>query len=490
MSKHVSPDKDQKIAKALTGIQGLDEVLDGGLPRGRSILVCGNAGCGKSLLAMQFLINGVKMYGEKGLFVSFEETAEELKKNFSSLGADLYELENHKQMAIDYVFFERSEIKETGEFDLEGLFIRIGHAIDTIGAKRVVLDTIETLFSGFSNEGILRAELRRLFRWLNEKGVTTVITAEKTGELLTRHGLEEYVADCVILLENNIIDQIATRRLRVVKYRGSSHGANEYPFSISHKGITVFPITSFVMEYHVSEKRISSGNKHLDGMLGGKGYFKGSSILVSGSPGSGKTIIAAHFLDAACRRGEKCLWFSFEESADQIKRNMMSAGLNLKAWAQKGCLEVICQRPSFLGLEFHLLSIHEAVERYQPACVVIDPVSCFASVGQNWQIASMLSRLVTFLKSQHITALFTHLTGDNPYAESSCISTLCDTWIVASNAEGFERHRRLGIVKSRGMCHAEEFLPLKISGQGIELGSKEDFLRKGTIHAGTFGGGH
>lgn len=490
MAKTQAQQKLTGITKVPTGIQGLDEILNGGLPCGRSSLVCGNAGCGKTFLGMQFLVNGAQKYGSPGVFVSFEETSEELRKNFASIGVDLNDLEKRKLLALDYIFIERSEIKETGEFDLEGLFVRLGQAVRSIGAKRIVIDTIEALFSGFSNEAILRAELRRLFRWLKSNGLTAIITGERIGEIFTRHGLEEFVADCVILLDNNIVDQISTRRMRIVKYRGSSHGTNEYPFLIGANGMSVLPITSISMDYKVTAERISSGIEALDRMLEGEGYFRGSSILVSGSPGSGKTSIASHFLDACCRRGEKCLLFTFEESGEQLARNLESIGLHLKIGVKKGLLKIIAQRPTFQGLEFHLLEIHDLVRRFGPQAVVVDPVSCFSCVGKNWQIRSMLSRLVDFFKSENITALFTDLINGNDPAEESYISSLADTWILLNNASGMQRERSLGIIKSRGMAHSDEFFPIKIGREGLGLGkARHEGLKKGVVSIETFGAG-
>ncbi|HXJ44791.1 MAG TPA: circadian clock protein KaiC, partial [Bryobacteraceae bacterium] len=369
------------MEKVPSGIAGLDEITCGGLPKGRPALVCGSAGCGKTLLAMEFLVRGAMDYNEPGVFMAFEETEEELTKNVASLGFDLAGLASRKKIVLDYVRIERSEIEETGEYDLEGLFIRLNHAIDSIGAKRVVLDTLEGLFSALPNEAILRAELRRLFRWLKDKGVTAIITAERGGGTLTRHGLEEYVADCVILLDHRVHEQVSTRRLRVVKYRGSVHGTNEYPFLIGARGISVLPITSLGLEHKASSQRISSGVERLDGMLGGKGYYRGSSILVSGTAGTGKTSLAAAFADATARRGEQVLYFAFEESESQLVRNMRSIGFDLEQWVRKGLLHFHAARPTVQGLEMHLLGIHDLVRKVKPRVVVLDPVTNLINAG-------------------------------------------------------------------------------------------------------------
>src|SRR5262245_23751638 len=367
------------LPKTPTGIDGLDEITGGGLPQGRPTLVCGSAGCGKTLLAMEFLVRGALQYGEPGVFMSFEETAEELAANVRSLGFDVERLAKDGQLLIDHVRVERSEIEETGDYDLEGLFVRLGYAIDSIGAKRVVLDTLESLFSGLGNEGVLRAELRRLFRWLKDRGVTTVITAERGDGQLTRQGLEEYVSDCVLLLDHRVDEQLSTRRLRIVKYRGSAHGTNEYPFLIDERGISVLPITSLGLQHPVSEERISSGIAQLDAMLGGEGYFRGSTILASGTAGTGKTTLSAAFADACCRRGARCLYFAFEESPQQIVRNMRSVGLTLEPWLKKGLLRVDAARPTLFGLERHLTTMHRAIEEFRPRAVVVDPISSFVS---------------------------------------------------------------------------------------------------------------
>jgi circadian clock protein KaiC len=361
------------ILKAPTGIAGLDEITAGGLPAGRPTLICGAAGCGKTLMAMEFLVRGATEFGEPGVFMSFEEGVQELTENVRSLGFDLDELMEQEKLVVDYVHVERSEIEETGEYDLEGLFIRLGFAIDSIGARRVVLDTLEVLFGGLQNEAVIRSELRRLFRWLRDKGVTAVITGERGEGTLTRHGLEEYVSDCVILLDHRVTDQLATRRLRVVKYRGSIHGTNEYPFLIDEDGIDVLPVTSLALEHAASSQRISTGIPGLDQMLGGKGYYRGSSVLVSGRAGTGKTSLSAHFVDAACRRGERCIYFAFEESRSQVVRNMRSIGVDLQPWVDNGRLLFHAARPTQHGLERHLVNMYKAIRDIQPQAVIVDP---------------------------------------------------------------------------------------------------------------------
>jgi circadian clock protein KaiC len=398
------------LPKCPTGIQGLDEVTGGGLPAGRPTLVCGFAGCGKTLLAIEFLVRGATRFGEPGVFMAFEETAEELAQNVRSLGFDLNELAGRKLLDIDYVRIERSEIEETGEYDLEGLFVRLGHAIDSIGAKRVVLDTIEVLFGGLTDAAILRSEIRRLFRWLKDKGVTAIVTGERGRDTLTRYGLEEYVSDCVILLDHRVTEQVSTRRLRVVKYRGSSHGTNEFPFLITDTGISVVPITSAGMDHIASTERVSTGVAGLDGMLGGKGFFRGTSALVSGTSGTGKTSLAAHFASAACDRGERCLFFSFEESQGQIIRNLRSIGLDLQPWVDRGLLRIQAARPTLHGLEMHLALMHKLVREFEPMVVVVDPISSFIAAGTQTEAGSMLIRMIDFFKQRRITALFTNLT--------------------------------------------------------------------------------
>src|SRR5579871_237514 len=402
---------DRALPKAPTGIEGLDEITRGGFPRGRPTLVCGSAGAGKTLLAMEFLVCGVVEYGEPGVFMAFEETAAELTQNVRSLGFDLDELAKEKKLAIDFVQIERSEIDETGDYDLEGLFIRLGAAIDGIGAKRVVLDTIENLFAGLKNQGILRAELRRLFRWLKDRGITAVMTAERGDGALTRHGLEEYVSDCVILLDHRVTDQVSTRRLRIVKYRGTAHGTNEYPFLIDEDGFSVLPVTSLGLQHQVSEERISSGVPRLDTMLGGEGFYRGTTVLVSGTAGTGKTSLAAHFVDAACRRSERCLYFSFEESPGQLIRNMRSIGLNLDQWTKKKLLQFHSSRATFYGLEMHLAIIHKIVRDFQPKVVVLDPVGSLIQAGNRRDAHTMMIRLIDFLKQRGVTAFLTNLTS-------------------------------------------------------------------------------
>jgi circadian clock protein KaiC len=460
------------LPKCPTGIQGLDEITGGGLPRGRPTLVCGAAGCGKTLLAMQFLVRGATDYHEPGVFMAFEETADELAKNVASLGFNVPALISRKQLFIDYVYVERSEIEETGEYDLEGLFIRLGHAIDSIGAKRVVLDTVESLFAALPNMLVLRAELRRLFRWLKDKGVTVIITAEQGNGTLTRHDLEEYVSDCVVRLDHRVTDLVSTRRLRIVKYRGSVHGTNEYPFLIDEAGLFVLPITSLDLQHPASTERISTGIARLDTMLGGRGYFRGSTVLVSGTAGTGKSSLAAHFVDAACSRGERCLYFAFEESLHQITRNMCSIGLNLQPWLRKGRLHFYAARPTLGGLEQHLAAMGKMIDTFRPHVVVLDPITNFVSVGEIADVKSMLMRLVDALKRQQITALFTSLTAADSAREQTAvgISSLMDTWLSLSTIElNGERNRGLYVIKSRGMAHSNQIREFLITDHGIEL---------------------
>ncbi len=462
----------KQLPKAPTGIQGLDEITGGGLPKGRSTLVCGSAGCGKTLLAMEFLVRGATQFNEPGVFMAFEETAQDLTQNVASLGFDLKDLIARKKMVLDFVYIERSEIEETGEYDLEGLFIRLGHAIDSIGAKRVVLDTIESLFAGLPNPLILRAELRRLFRWLKAKGVSAIVTGERGEDTLTRQGLEEYVSDCVIVLDHRANEQVSSRRLRVVKYRGSTHGTNEYPFLIDENGFSVLPVTSLGLQQIASTGRIPSGIPRLDAMLGGAGYFRGSSVLISGTAGTGKSSLAAHFAAAACRRGERALYFAFEESPSQIIRNMRSIGIDLQVWVKKGLLQFQANRPTFAGLEMHLTSMHKAINTFKPQVVIVDPLNSFIIGGNETEVKAMLMRLVDFLKMNQITGFFTSLTSGGSALEQTdiAISSLIDTWLLLRDIEiGGERNRGLYILKSRGMAHSNQIREFLLTDRGVEL---------------------
>ena len=459
------------LQKERTGIPGFDEITGGGLPAGRPTLVCGSAGAGKTLFAIEFLVRGATLFNEPGVFMSFEESSEELATNVASLNFDVRQLIAEKKLLVDHVFIERSEIEETGEYDLEGLFLRLNYVIDQIGAKRVVLDTLEALFSALPNEAIVRAELRRLFRWLKEKGVTAVITCERGNGRLTRYGLEEYVADCVILLDNRVENQISTRRLRIIKYRGTSHGTNEYPFFIDDQGFSVLPITSIGLNHKASTQRISSGNSRLDTMLGGKGFYRGSSILVSGTAGTGKSTIAAHFVEAACKRGERALFFAFEESQDQIIRNMKSVGIDLEPHVKQGLLRFKNFRPSNFGLEVHLALMHKVISETQPSVVVIDPISNFLAVGDNIETKSMLTRLIDFLKLQQVTAMFTSLTTTGEVENSEVgVSSLMDTWLLVKNIESNgERNRGLYVLKARGIAHSNQVREFRLTSHGMEL---------------------
>lgn len=462
----------KNLPKSPTGIQGFDEITLGGLPAGRPTLVCGAAGCGKTLFGMEFLVRGVTQFNEPGVFMSFEETKDELVMNVASLGFDLQDLINKQQIVLDHVHIERSEIEETGEYDLEGLFIRLNYAIDSIGAKRVVLDTIESLFAGLPNQLILRAELRRLFRWLKNKGVTTIITGERGHGTLTRQGLEEYVSDCVIFLDHRVTEQTSTRRLRVVKYRGTVHGTNEYPFLIDESGFSVLPVTSLGLDHVVSNERISSGIPALDKMLEGKGYYRGSTVLVSGTAGVGKTSIAAHFAEAACKRGERVLYFCFEESPNQLMRNMLSIGIDLETWQKKGLLQFQATRPTIYGLEMHLAVTHKAVNTFKPDVVIFDPINTFVVSDKEIEVKTMLMRIVDFLKANQITALFTSLIADGSVLESSDVglSSLIDSWLMLRNIElSGERNRGIYVLKSRGMANSNQIREFILTNHGVEL---------------------
>ena len=465
-------DTNRELSKSPTGILGLDEITGGGLPTGRPTLVCGGAGCGKTLFAMEFLVRGATQFNEPGVFMAFEETAKDLTENVVSLGFDLTDLVARKMMVIDHVYIERSEIEETGEYDLDGLFIRLGSAIDAIGARRVVLDTIEVLFAGLSNQSILRGELRRLFRWLKKKGVTAIITGERGQGTLTRHGLEEYVSDCVITLDHQVKEQISVRRLRVVKYRGSTHGTNEYPFLIDENGFSVLPVTSLGLQQIASTQRISSGIEQLDAMLDGAGYYRGSSVLVSGTSGTGKSTLAAHFAEAACRRGERVLYFAFEESPSQIIRNMRSLGIDLHPWTEQGLLEFQANRPTFFGLEMHLTAMHKAIIGFKPDIVIADPLNSFLIGDNETEVKAMLIRLIDYLKMNQITGFFTNLiTSGGPLRKTDvAISSLIDTWLLLTAIEfGGERNRALYILKSRGMGHSNQIREFLLTDHGVEL---------------------
>jgi len=471
--KKVSQTSSKTLPKASTGIQGLDEITWGGLPRGRPTLVSGCAGSGKTLFGLEFLVRGATQYNEPGVFVSFEESIQDLTKNAASLGFDLDRLVADKKLFLDHVHIERSQIEETGEYDLDGLFIRLADAVQRVRARRVVLDTIEVLFGELSNPGILRAEIRRLFGWLKKKRVTAVITAEQDrSNGLTRHGLEEFVSDCVILLDHRIREEISTRRLRIVKYRGSTHGTSEYPFLIDEHGISVLPISSLRLDHEAPAQRVSSGIPRLDGMLGGKGFYQGSSVLISGTAGTGKTSIAAHLVEAACRRGERCLYFAFEESPRQIIRNMRSIGIDLESAVRKGLLEFHAARPTYGGIEEHLGLAHKAISRFQPRVVVVDPVTNLIVVGAQHEVRSMLTRLIDFLKARKITAIFTSFTaaGVPPDASELAVSSLMDTWLLLQSIEvGGERNRRLYVLKSRGMGHSNQIREFVLTNHGLQL---------------------
>jgi circadian clock protein KaiC len=466
------------LPKAATGIAGLDEITGGGLPRGRPTLVCGGPGCGKTMLAMEFLVRGATQFGEPGVFMSFEETADDLVQNVASMGFDLKALQSQRKLHLDEVRVARSEIHETGEYDLEGLFIRLGHAIDSIRAKRVVLDTLEALFGGFSNAAILRAELRRLFDWLKQKGVTAVITGERGEGQLTRQGLEEYVSDCVILLDHRVASQLTIRRLRIVKYRGTVHGTDEYPFLIGAKGISVLPITSLGLSHTATSEVLPSGVKNLDPALGG-GFYASSTILVSGLAGTGKSTIAAHFISATCARGERSLYVTLEQSPDEFMRNMAGVGLSLRKCDRAGLLRFHALRPTAHGLELHLTSIHQLVEEHAPRVVVVDAITSFMGIGVSAEVTSMIVRLIDYLKTKHVTLLMTSLNegGETLDRAGANITSVVDTWMLLRNVEhDRERVRSLSVLKSRGMAHSSLTHRFAITNHGVALDA--DSLRK------------
>ncbi|MBE0539416.1 MAG: circadian clock protein KaiC [Ignavibacterium sp.] len=472
MKKREVKFKKRTLPKSPTSIQGFDEITSGGLPKGRPTLVCGDAGCGKTLFAMEFLVRGATVYNEPGIFISFEETEKELTANVTSLGFDLKNLVKHKKLWLEHIHVERGEIEQNGEYDLKGLFVHIHNAIESIGAKRVVLDTIETLFSELPNPTAVRTELRRLFGWLKKKNVTTIVTGEKGEGTLTRQGLEEYVSDCVILLDHRVTDQSSIRRLRIVKYRGSTHGTNEYPFLIDEDGFSVLPVTSLGLNHISSKERISTGIPRLDTMLTGKGYFRGSTVLVSGTAGTGKTSMAAQFVEAACKRGEQVLYFAFEESPSQFMRNMSSIGIHLDPWVKKGLLHFHATRPTLHGLEHHLTTTIKLINQIKPKVVILDPIDAFIIGKNQTEVKIMLLRLVDFLKMKNITALFVSLsnTGESQELTDMAISSLIDTWLLLRDIEiGGERNRALYILKSRGMSHSNQIREFLLTDHGIEL---------------------
>ena len=472
MKKNISKFQRKTLPKSPTSIQGLDEITGGGLPKGRPTLVCGDAGCGKTLLAMEFLVHGATLHDEPGVFISFEETEKELTSNVTSLGFDLSSLVKHKKIWLEHIHVEKGEIEESGEYDLKGLFVHIHQAIESIGAKRVVLDTIESLFSALPNATAVRAELRRLFGWLKKKGVTAIVTGERGNGTLTRQGLEEYVSDCVILLDHRVTEQASIRRLRIVKYRGSLHGTNEYPFLIDEDGFSVLPVTSIGLNHISFNERIYTGIPRLDTMLSGKGYYRGSTVLVSGTAGTGKTSIAAQFVEAACKRGESVLYFAFEESPSQFMRNMSSIGIHLEQWVKKGLLHFHAARPTLFGLEHHLTTTIKLINKIKPQIVVLDPIDAFVMGGNQTEVKIMLLRLVDYLKMKNITAFFASLNtaGENQELTDMSISSLIDTWLLLRDIEiGGERNRGLYILKSRGMSHSNQIREFKLTDHGIEL---------------------
>ena len=459
------------LVKVPTGIRGFDELTGGGLPFGRPTLITGGAGSGKTLFGLEFLVRGAQDFDEPGVLLAFEESAPDLVDNAASLGFDLPALEADGRLVVDAMRIDPAEIVMTGDFDLDGLFIRLAAAIASIGAKRVVLDTIEVLFAALGNEAIVRAEFTRLLRWLKDQGLTTIITGERGREgQLTRFGIEEYVADCVIVLDHRIRDELATRRLRVVKYRGSSHGTNEYPFLIRDRGLMVWPLTEVALDYTASDERVSLGTPALDDMLAG-GVYRGSTVLISGSAGTGKTTLAAQAVEAACARGEKALFVSFEESPGQIVRNMRSVGIDLGRWVEAGLLQIWGERATAFGLEAHLDRIEQLLDDAQPTVAVLDSVGSLSHVGAGAEVTSTVARDLDMLKTRGITAVITSLTHDGPGESSaSAVSSLIDTWLLLRNTEvDGERNRLLFVIKSRGTAHSNQVREFRLTATGVDL---------------------
>ena len=426
-----------KLHKCLTGIKGFDEVTEGGLPKNRITLISGGAGSGKTLFGIDFLINGALNYKEHGVFMSFEETPDELYKDVASLNLDLKVLVSQKKIALEHVVLERKDVQEK-DFNLEGLLIRLEHAIESVNAKRVVLDSIESLFAGITDNGILRLEIKRLFGWLKEKQVTAIVTGEPGQDSYTHHGMEQYISDCIILLDNRVDEEVSVRRIRVVKYRGSNHGTNEYPFVIDDDGLSVIPITSAGLDQPGTAKRVSTGISSLDKLFKGVGYTKGSTILTSGTAGTGKTSLAAAFAIETCKRGERCLFLSYEESAGQLTQNMKSIGFNFEPLIKKGLLKIVSTRPTFFGLEKHLLDLYKTIEEFKPKSVVIDPLTSLIGEGSPREVRSMITRMIDVLKTQGITGFFTSLvssTAQNDTSGEIGVSSLIDTWIVVRELE-------------------------------------------------------
>ena len=473
--KAIAPSSPAQVQKCPTGIKGFDEITEGGLPRHRITLISGGPGSGKTLLGVDFLVNGVVNFKERGVFMSFEETEDELYQDVASLNLDLSGLVLKKEIRFEHVLLQRYDIHEKGEFNLEGLFIRLELAIDSIGAKRVVLDSIESLFAGITDAGILRLEIKRLFRWLKQKQVTTIITGEQGQDSFTRHGLEEFISDCIILLDNRVRQQVSTRRIRVIKYRGSNHGTNEYPFVIDKNGLSVIPITSTGLDHPGTDKKVSTGIASLDKLFSGGGYSKGSTVLISGTAGTGKTSIAAAFIIASCKRGEKSLYLSYEESPGQLIQNLRSIGFDLERWVKKGLLKIVSTRPAFFGLEMHLLDLYKILDDFKPTSVVIDPLTSLIGQADESEIQSMLTRMIDMLKSRAITGVFTSLvssTAQNDTSGEIGVSSLIDSWIVVRELEedeGRKRIRGLYIVKSRGTGHSSDVQKMIFSDDGIQL---------------------
>lgn len=459
------------VDKAPTGVRGFDVITGGGVPRGRATLVTGASGTGKTLFGVEFLVRGAVEHGEPGVLISFEETADDIAANVAGLGFDIPALRAQGLLAVDAFVSDGTQEVTAGPFDLDGLFLRLDAAVASVGARRLVIDTIESLFGRLHDEVALRGELVRLFHWIKARGLTAVITGEQgQGGRLTRFGIEEYVSDCVIVLDTRLHDDVSTRRLRVAKYRGSTHGTNQYPFVITERGFAVLPLTAMGLTYDAPDDRISSGVPALDEMLGG-GILRASTVLVSGSAGTGKTTIAAQAVEAACERGERALFVTFEESPAQLMRNMRSVGIDLQRWIDAGRLRIEAERSTAMGLEEHLVALDRYIEEAQPTVVALDALGSLGRVGTGTAVTATVARQVDAMKSRGITSVLTVLAGEGEgEAASLAVSSLTDTWLLLRNVErDGERNRLLFVIKSRGTAHSNKVREFLLTESGAQL---------------------
>ena len=455
-----------------TGVKGLDDVLGGGIPQGHAMLLVGKPGTGKSILSMEYLLHGIELHKENGVYISFEESEKQIISNAASFGWKFEEMVKKNKLAISYIDMQPEQMRTVGDYDLSALILRVKGAIKKVNARRVVIDGINNLLSTFDDERIIRSDLLRLIREIKEVNATIFITGERGHDSWSKMGFEEYLADGLMHLDNRTDGNYQTREIQVVKCRGINHYTGKSPFIINSEGMSIRPLITADFDYKVLKSRVSTGIADIDNMLGGKGLYRGSTVYITGPSGAGKTSISSSFANGACSRGERALFLAFEESSDQIIRNMKSIGLSLDKWVNEKLLYFYTARATTNSLEGHLDNIMTMVREVEPTCVVLDPISAFRPIANENETKLMLIRLNDYLRARKITTVFTALSSDGEYSEHADVqlSSIADTWIVVRimDYKG-ERNNVMQLMKSRGMSHSRQMKEMYFTGNGLKL---------------------